>query len=42
MKRLRVMVLMHEELVPPDDHEASRASAGLSALLPPAGLDEVS
>ena len=30
------------ELVPPDDHEASRASAGLSALLPPAGLDEVS
>ena len=30
------------ELVPPDDHAASGASAGLSALLPPAGLDEVS
>ena len=30
------------ELVPPDDHAASGASAGVSALLPPAGLDEVS
>ena len=30
------------ELVPPDDHAASGAPAGLSALLPPAGLDEVS